>query len=177
MLHITIQPHWRIGREPEVAVDANSLLELLTAINETGGIAPAARGLGMSYRHAWGLLKRAEGLFGHALLEAGRGRGSSLTEFSRRLVWADARIAARLQPLLESLASELEVELDRSLAHPNPMLRLHASHGFAVAALLEQLEAQHLGIELRYRSSFEAVAALARGECDLAGFHVPIGEF
>ncbi len=177
MLRITIKPHWQIGREREAALDANALLELLSGINETGGIAQAARGIGLSYRHAWGLIKRAEALFGHALLEAGRGRGSSLTEFARKLVWADARIAARLQPLLESLASELEGELDRSLAHPHPVLRLHASHGFAVAALLEQLEARRLALELRYRNSFEAVAALSRGECDLAGFHVPIGEF
>jgi molybdate-binding protein len=47
-----------------------------------------------------------------------------------------------------------------------------------VAALLEQIEAQSLlPIELRYRNSLESVAALAHGDCDLAGFHVPIGEF
>ena len=57
-------------------------------------------------------------------------------------------------------------------------MRLHASHGFAVAALLEQIEAQSLlPVELRYRNSLESVSALAHGECDLAGFHVPIGEF
>jgi molybdate-binding protein len=34
-----------------------------------------------------------------------------------------------------------------------------------------------LPVELRYRNSTDAVAALSRGECDLAGFHVPTGEF
>ncbi len=55
--------------------------------------------------------------------------------------------------------------------------RLHASHGFAVAALREQLEARQVPVELRYRNSLEAVAALAQGDCELAGFHVPLGEF
>jgi molybdate-binding protein len=31
-------------------------------------------------------------------------------------------------------------------------------------------------VDMQYRSSTEAVAALARGECDLAGFHLPVGE-
>lgn len=56
-------------------------------------------------------------------------------------------------------------------------LHLDASHGFAVAALLRHLNAAKLPVELRYRNSSDAVAALARQECDLAGFHVPLGEF
>ena len=56
-------------------------------------------------------------------------------------------------------------------------LRLFASHGFAVASLLERINAEKIPLELRYRNSMEAVAALAGRECDLAGFHVPLGEF
>ena len=33
------------------------------------------------------------------------------------------------------------------------------------------------GLELRYRTAIEALASLERGECDLAGFQVPLGEF
>jgi molybdate-binding protein len=119
-------------------------------------------------------------LFGYPLVDAGRGRGSTLTPLAEKLIWADRRIAARLSPMLSSLASELEHELERALpqvASAPVTLRLHASHGFAVAALVEQLETAQLSVELRYRNSIESVAALARGECDLAGFHVPIGEF
>ena len=32
-------------------------------------------------------------------------------------------------------------------------------------------------IDIKYRDSAEAVSALARGECELAGFHLPLGEF
>ena len=177
MLRIKITPHWELGPEADVALDTTALLALLAAIQESGAIAQGARGMGSSYRHAWGQIKRAEALFGHRLLDAGRGRGSTLTPLAQTLIWADRRISARLSPLLESLASELENELDRTLARQARALRVHASHGFAVAALVQQLDSARVPVELRYRNSFESVAALSRGECDLAGFHVPIGDF
>ncbi len=179
-MRIQITPHWGVSQDTEGSVDTTELLVLLAAIQESGAIAQAARSMGLSYRHAWGQVKRAEALFGHPLVDAGRGRGSTLTPLAEKLIWADRRIAARLSPLLSSLASELEHELERALPRkPSAVapLRLHASHGYAVAALVEQLEAAQLSVELRYRNSFESVSALARGECDLAGFHVPIGEF
>ncbi len=177
MLRINITPHWELGVESDALLDTTSLLGLLAAVQETGAIAQGARTMGMSYRHAWGQIKKAEELFGHPLLNAGRGRGSTLTPLAEKLIWADRRIAARLSPTLESLASELANELERTLPRPPQALRVHASHGFAIAALMQQLNAAKLQVELRYRNSFESVAALSHGECDLAGFHVPIGEF
>jgi molybdate transport repressor ModE-like protein len=177
MIRISIAPHWHAAQDGGADVDATGLLALLAAVHETGSLAQAARSVGTSYRHAWGQVKQAEALFGGPLIAAGRGKGSTLTELALTLTWADRRIAARLSPLLESLASELEGELGRSTPVERQVLRLNASHGFAVATLVEQLEAAHLQVELRYRNSLESVAALARGECDLAGFHVPIGEF
>jgi molybdate transport repressor ModE-like protein len=177
MLRINITPLWELGVESDALLDTTALLALLAAVQETGAIAQGARTTGMSYRHAWGQIKKAEGLFGHPLLNAGRGRGSTLTPLAEKLIWADRRIAARLSPTLESLASELANELERTLPRPPQALRVHASHGFAIAALMQQLNAAELQVELRYRNSFESVAALSHGECDLAGFHVPIGEF
>lgn len=180
-MQITLRPHWELVRDSprdgERRVDTTGVLALLAAVQDTGSLAQAARSLGLSYRHCWGQLRQAETLFGGPLVESGRGRGSVLTELAHKLLWADRRIAARLSPLLESLASELERELDRSLAPAREVLRIDASHGFAVARLLEQMHAAQIPVELRYRSSLESVAALARGDCDLAGFHVPIGEF
>ncbi|WP_418317460.1 substrate-binding domain-containing protein [Piscinibacter sakaiensis] len=180
MLHIRIRPQWQLGPggpdEETRAVDSSALLALLTAVQETGSLAQAARSLGSSYRHAWGQVQRAQSAFGQPLIEGGRGRNSSLTPLAQKLIWADKRVAARLSPLLDSLASELEGELARDSSRLQA-LRLYASHGFAVAALVERLEALALPVEVRYRNSLESVAALSRGECDLAGFHVPIGEF
>lgn len=177
MYKVNIKPHWEISYDIDLPLDTAALLPLLTSIQETGSIANAAKQLGSSYRHAWGILRHAEKMFGHPLIQTGRGRGSHLMPLAEKLIWADRRIAARLSPTLETLASELEGELSKTVAGQPQVIRLNASHGFAVAALLNQLNERHLPVELRYRNSTDAVAALARQECDLAGFHVPLGEF
>jgi len=176
-MRIQLDTRWRIGPDDGPALDAGALLQLLAGIQASGSIAQAGRDLGLSYRHAWGLLQQAEAVLGQPLLERGRGQGSVPTELAQRLVWADARIAARLQPLLETLAAEVEGELGRVQRRRRAVPRLHASHGFAVAALREQLAARSVRVEVRYRNSLEAVAALAQGDCELAGFHLPLGEF
>ncbi|MGQ2923714.1 MAG: substrate-binding domain-containing protein [Hydrogenophaga sp.] len=177
MPRITLSPQWRIDPGEGVTLDANTLLGLLAAVQASGSISQGGRELGLSYRHAWGLLQQAEQVFGQPLLVRGRGRGSALTELGEKLIWADARIGARLQPLLESLASELEGELGRVQRRQRAVPRQHASHRLAVAAQREPQAARQVPVELRYRSSLEAVAALAQGDCELAGFHVPLGEF
>jgi len=177
MLKVTIRPHWEISFHAEPALDTAALLALLVAVQDTGSIAQGARNVRLSYRYAWGLLRNAEALFGGKLLVTERGRGTALTPLAQKLVWADRRIAARLSPTLESLASELEAELGKVTADQLRKIRMDASHGFAVAALMVMLNQMEMPVELRYRNSTDAVAALARGECDLAGFHVPTGQF
>ena len=177
MLTVHIRPHWEISVKGETPLDTKDLLGLLMSIQDTGSIAQAAKSVGLSYRYAWGLLRSAEALFGEQLLQTGRGRGTSLTPLAQKLVWADRRIAARLSPTLHSLASELEAELGRMAANKIRTLRMDASHGFAVAALIAGIDRDALPLELRFRTSTDAVAALARRECDLAGFHIPLGRF
>jgi molybdate transport repressor ModE-like protein len=174
---VIINPHWEITHNAEAALDTAVLLDLLMAIQNTGSISNAARAVGLSYRYAWGMLRDVEKLFGTALLNTDRGRGTTLTLLAEKLIWADRRIRARLSPMLESLASELENEIGKAVAGKTNALRLDASHGFAVDALLHQLTEANLPVDLRYRNSTDAVAALSRRECDLAGFHVPLGEF
>ncbi len=177
MLNIHIRPHWEISLNGERPLDTADLLGLLLAIQDTGSIAQAAKAVKLSYRYAWGLLREAEELFGQQLLQTGRGRGTTLTPLAQKLVWADRRIAARLSPTLQSLASELEAELTRITGVASRPLRLDASHGFAVAALMGCIDRDALPVDSRYRTSTDAVTALARRECDLAGFHVPMGRF
>ena len=177
MLKVRINPHWEITQTHGEPLDTAVLLSLLRAIEESGSIARAAQTVGLSYRYAWGLLRSAETLFGHSLMQTGRGRGTQLSPLANKLIWADRRVAARLSPTLESLASELETELGKTLGNPGSMIRLDASHGFAVAAFLRQASELKLQIDLRYRNSTEAVAALSRGESDMAGFHVPLGPY
>lgn len=176
MFKVTIQPQWTLA-EHENGRLLPRIVDLLLGVHESGTLAAACRRIGQSYRHAWGILQAGEAVFGAPLVAKSRGRGTVLTPLGEKLVWAHKRITARLEPLLDSLASELEVELEQALHHAHGILRLQASHGFAVEALRAALLAQQIPVDLRYRSSFDAVAALSQGVCDLAGFHVPIGEF
>lgn len=174
MYKVHITPTWNISSADQ-NLDMSALLGLLSAVQKTGSIAQAAQQVDLSYRYAWGLLREGELMFGEALMSKTRGQGTTLTPLAEKLIWADRRVAARLSPTLESLSSELETELNKN--QPTKSVRLHASHGFAVAALLNRFNNEQFPVETLYRNSTDAVAALSRGECDLAGFHIPLGEF
>lgn len=111
------------------------LLWLLTEIRDQGRISRAVASVGLSYRHAWGMLREFEGQFGAALVKKARGQGAVLSPLAEKLFWADKRIAARLSLILDSVASELEQELAALLANDRRVLRITASHGFAIDAL------------------------------------------
>lgn len=176
MRQVSIKPQWTI-RSPAMAALAERTIALLVGVSEHGSLLKACQAMQVSYRHAWQLIREGEKLLGAPLLRMERGRGSRLSPLAEKLVWADRRIAARLSPLLDSLASELQAEIDRAVTNVDSRLRIHASHGFAVEALHESLGRAGVDNELRYCGSSEAVASLAHGACEVAGFHVPQGEF
>jgi molybdate transport repressor ModE-like protein len=177
MWRVSIQPEWRVAHAAGAPLPLPLLLQLLGAIQAGGSIAQAARSVGISYRNAWGLLRDFEQEFGAPLVIKSRGQGTRLSPLADKLLWADKRIAARLSPTLESLASELEGELESLLAPTRSSVRIRASYGFAVAALVEALNQRDAAVDLKYQNSTEAVAALSRQECDLAGFHVSCDRF
>ena len=172
-MNFEIHPEWGLQLRKGSAISLPLLLQLLTAIRDHGSISRAAAQTHLSYRHAWGLLRAFEVEFSTPLLQKSRGKGTLLTPVAEKLIWADKRINARLGPILDSFASELEA----ILASESSALRITASHGFAVDALIKQLNSDKVPVEINYRSSLEAVAALSHNECDMAGFHVPVGEF
>jgi len=174
MKRVSIKPHWTI-RFPDDKTLPPRLLGLLAQVSEAGSLSAACQRTGVSYRHAWDLIRQGEQLFGAGLVEMERGRGSRLTPLGQKLVWADQRIAARLGPGLESLASELETEIERELKTSPIVLRIHATHGFAIETLCNLLSTAGIAFDRKYGSSFEAAAALRDGACDLAGFHIPLG--
>jgi molybdate transport repressor ModE-like protein len=177
MLKVEIRSAWMLRDADGSTTALPELLALLTVVSKLGSIGAAAAECGFSYRHAWGLLQQFDLQFGAQLVYKVRGKGTVLSPLAEKLIWADRRISARLTPTLDSLASELQQELASVMADRPQALRLTASHGFAVAALVSRLEAQGHAVDIKYRGSTEAVAALARGECELAGFHLPVGRF
>ena len=174
MHKISIRPQWTISHDGGNTLGPR-LMELLVHVADTGSIAAACQRAGMSYRHAWETIRHGETWFGAPLLRMERGRGSRLTPLGNKLVWADHRIAARLAPALDTLASELEVELQRVIAPPQRLLRIHASHGFAIEKLMANLSEAGVNVERVYTNSQDAAASLHDGASDLACFHVPNG--
>ena len=94
-----------------------------------------------------------------------------------KLVWAGQRLRARLRPQLENLSQELETEINQLLPHHPSVIRVHASHGFAVSKLRELLAHEtNIGVDLRYVSNQMSLVSLAHDGCELAGVHLPQGE-
>jgi molybdate transport repressor ModE-like protein len=161
------------GREASLT----DVVQLLALVDESGSIAQAATLKGLSYRHAWGLLRSIEERLGGPLIAKERGRGSVLSELGQAVLRAQRLCSERLDGNMRALASEVASDLNRWLAPPADDVRIYASHGYAVAALVTALVADEVPVDIKYRDSADAVTALARGECDLAGFHLPRGEF
>ncbi len=170
---ITIEPSWRFRNAAGQELDP-LLFRVLQAINETGKLTAAASRVGYSYRHCWNLIHQWSGFFGVPLVELLKGRGARLTPLGEKLAWAAERVQARLDPQLQNLAVEIDREINCAISDSQPTLRLHASHGYAIALLpelFEQIGAARL--ELQYLGSLDALASMARGNCELSGFHLP----
>src|SRR5882672_10570184 len=176
MLDIEIETIWRFRKDgtPQTVV---LMLGVLDEIGKTGKITSAASDVGLSYRHVWNLIEQWSNFFGTPLVETRRGKGSKLTAFGEKLVWAGQRMQARLGPQLENLAQELATEIKPFLHQRPSVIRVHASHGFAVSKLRELLDREPgIGVDLRYVSNQHSLVSLAQGACDLSGVHLPRGE-
>lgn len=171
MLKARLDPGVSLGRDAARPLP-RELLDLLRLIRKHGSLGLATREAGMSHRYALALIKRWETIAGHRLAVLARGRGSALTPFGLKLAgldeWLHERVGAEFRHLSEELLRYLEVEQPAAV----PQLRLRASHDLAVLKLHERLAGQ-LALDLRFQGGLDSLDALARGDCDLAGFHVP----
>jgi molybdate transport repressor ModE-like protein len=168
MLDITPRIALRVGGD---SLDLSELARLLAALEAAPRVSAAARALGMSYRSAWGKVVRAERLLGVALVERVKGHGSQPTAAGAALARAGARFereaARRLATPAESIAEVLDSLRDAARG----TLGLAASHDLLLQEALSAGEAS--GLNVRFVGSELALAALERGESDLAGFHLP----
>ncbi|MGK0500263.1 MAG: molybdate transport repressor ModE-like protein [Oceanicoccus sp.] len=167
---IHISPGWSFHDDEGNKLNPQ-LFPLLNGIKQTGKLTAATKLAKLSYRHGWNLLEQAAVFFGRKVVLLEKGRGATLTPLGDKLLWAEQRVAARLQPQMENLASELNIEIHKEIAHISPVLRLHASHGYAVALLPEFADSFQL--DLQYKTANDALADLARNACDIAGIHIP----
>jgi len=175
MIRIQIRPVWRFRGESSERDFDFQLISILAGLEASGKLTHAAEAAGLSYRHAWNLVSEWEAFFGAQLVEKSKGRGSALTALGKRLLWAGQRAQMRLAPDLENLAGEFAGALNEALEERPAALAMHASHDFAIGMLRDLLAEGDSPMALQYKGSFDALASLRRGECDVAGFHVPEG--
>ena len=165
---------YTLGDRTEVQTQLdNPLFDMLAAIHQTGSVAQAASRLRLSYRHVWGALRKWEAQLGAELVIWSQGRGCRLSGFGEKLLFAEQRAKARALPELENLRAGMEREFALAFDPDAHVLSLHASHDLALSKLKQHTErAARLHLNLRFRPSMESIAAMSRGECLLAGFHV-----
>ena len=151
----------------------NALMDLLAAVREHGSISAAAKGMGLSYRHVWGELKRWEADLGQPLVVWEKGQPARLSEFGDKLLWAERQAQARLAPQIEALHADLERAFAVAFDEGAHVLTLFASHDDALAALRDQAMRARLHLDIRFVGSVDAITALNQGRCVMAGFHIP----
>lgn len=172
-VHVHLDPLWRVSGPGGQALSPR-VMGWLLAIPQHGSLSAACQAQGASYRHAWALLREAEAALGAPLVHMARGQGATLTPLGEALVWAQRRVEARLRPQLDSLAFELQAELQRVLSGTERPLRVCASHGFAIEALQRLLGESGEPLDWRYTDSSQALAALHAGQADVASLHLPV---
>ena len=162
---------WLAG---EQHLDAR-LFALLRTVAREGSLNRAVAALQLSYRHAWGQLGKMERALGQTLVLMERGRGARLTPFAEKLLEADetatSMLARELAPVLQTL--NRQAPASRKIPQDRPLV-IHASHDLALAELRDLLsKSGSAAVDLHFRGSLACLAGLARGECDVAGFHLP----
>jgi putative molybdopterin biosynthesis protein len=175
MIKLSLHYEWQPQPGAALMVDA-MLFRVLYEIHETGSLAAAARRVELSYRHVWGLMGKWEKVFGKPLATLRQGRGAHLTEFGEKLLWAEELVRARLTPGLESVRQEIDQVLSQAADSPARRLSICASHDLALAALRDRLaQAGGLKLDVRFKGSIESLGGFAKGQYDLAGFHIAEG--
>jgi molybdate transport repressor ModE-like protein len=176
MTRIRLQPSFSIERTEGGLDPIDRPLQLLLEVEKHGNLRSACERMGVSYRSGWDMMAVLEKRLGGPVLEMTRGRGSVLTELGGRLLWAFKLVHARFDPLLDSMAAEIDAQVQGALTRGEAYLKVFASHGYAIATLNAYLQQTDAAVEVSYRGSIEALHALNRQSCDLAGFPVPVGE-
>ena len=105
---------WTVGSGDKARKLDPALIEILLAVREGGHLNYAANAAGVSYRHAWGLVRDWEQRIGISLLNARRGRGAELTAFADALLEITAQTESALSDTLEKAALEASAQLSEA---------------------------------------------------------------
>ncbi len=177
-VQISLQTRWLFGNTRKEEIDP-TLFALLEAVATEGSLTRAAESLAVSYRYAWGLVKKWQARFSSPLLvtQRGRGRGARLTDFGERLMSLRRELDSAIGERLDLAGADVSRELGKFIERPGrEVIRIAASHGMAVGHLVDILrQGAEREVRLQTRGSLESLRMLSRLECSAAGFHLPLG--
>ena len=178
-MHISFGLSWFYGDKNQQAIE-EALLRLLQAIRDQGSLKRAAEETRLSYRHAWGLLKKWETEFNSPLvtLQRGRNHGASLTALGEKLLNAHLTLVDKFLSEYKTIGEEISLSL---LEEINPAkehnLKISASHGKAISYLNELLQdSASVKTEFEVHGSLESLRLLNQSNYDVAGFHYPLND-
>lgn len=163
----TLKPSLEIDKQ---SFDLEPTINLLKAIQVENNLRIAANRQGYSYRKAWNLLKQWESLIGLALVNKHQGKGTQLTEVGKILLATTEESNYSLAEILTAASIKSNASLQSVLAQPKQLIII-ASDSEKINSLREQM----LPIELHIDGSGQALAAYANKKCDIAGFHLAMG--
>lgn len=176
-MHISLGVRWLFGKDKPQEINAG-LFKLLHMLQNDASLKKASVSAGMSYRHAWGLLKKWETEFNSPLviMERGRGKGARLTGFGEKLLWAEQLLHERCDPTLEEISRELNDTLSEYMQPGGrSSVRIFASHGMAIMLLNDLLRNDdRFTVDFQIHGSLESLQNLHSGHCQVAGFHLPL---
>jgi molybdate transport repressor ModE-like protein len=169
-MKLSVSPAWKFSTDKTGPVDP-VLFELLRNLQTAHKLTKAAENANISYRHAWNILKKWNQQFGKPLVTQSKGQGTRLTELGEKFVWAEGLIDAHLRPSISTVVSTINRELNSLLGESESLLRIHASHGYAID-VIPKLDQNDSMIDIKYMGSAEAIDSVVNDDCEIAGFHI-----
>jgi len=178
-VHISFGLSWFYGSKDRQAIE-EALLRLLEAIRDQGSLKRAAEETRLSYRHAWGLLKKWESEFNSPLvtMQRGRNHGASLTSLGEKLLNAHLSLADKFQSEYQVIGEEISQSLLEEIKfNEHNKIKISASHGMAISYLNELLQnSASIKTEFEVHGSLESLRLLNQSNYDVAGFHYPLND-
>jgi putative molybdopterin biosynthesis protein len=177
IMKINLDINWQIDNGEQLKIDP-LLFQLLTEIKKQGSLQKATAKTNVSYRFSWGLLTKWQNFLQQPLVILERGRGARLSPIGEKLLNLNIQLQARLTPELDNFATQSKRELESLLLNDNNSapLKIYASHGLAIGCLRDLINQQNtFKLDLHFHGSLESLHALEKGDCDIAGFHIPTG--
>ena len=174
-MKIDLDLAWSIELGGQRFVIEPLLFRLIEAVDQGGHLKFAASAAGVSYRHAWGLMRSWEARLKLPLLDLQRGRGASLTDSGRALLTARAQAMSTARSALQAAAAGATALLAPTLDDDRATIRIASSSSELINGLVDSLRADRWPVVLDMLGSEAALRRYQRGDIDVAGFHLPLG--